>query len=411
MANRRWIPLSLLFVALWIALRVDAQSMRPHSLKANGKTITLSLPAEYTINVALDGLRRVRFMAKAPDGRIFATDMFDRTDNSKGSVLILEGWDAAAGRFARASRYMDHLRNPNNVAFYTDAKGQSWIYVPLTDRLLRYRYKAGDMHPAGEPEVLARYPDYGLDYKYGGWHLTRTVAFGKVRGRDRMFVAVGSSCNACAEKEAVRATISVMDPDGKNSHVIVRNARNAVGLRWDEKASTLLATNMGDDQLGVKAPEDTFLAFTAEEIAAAEQGDKAMDAGWPSCYLDHSAVKTDPVFGVGKQSVCAQVIKPFTTFAAHSSPLGMEQAGDGDYMVALHGAGHPRIGTGFRVVRFNAADRTPRDFMTGFLMREKTGTRVIGRPCGILRVGENAFLMTDDFLGAVYYVRGVGGKE
>ena len=44
--------------------------------------------------------------------------------------------------------------------------------------------------------------------------------------------------------------------------------------------------------------------------------------------------------------------------------------------------------------------RKPRDFITGFLVNGK----VKGRPCGILRVGKDAFLLTDDLDGVIYYV-------
>jgi len=383
-----------------------AQAPVPHVLQANGKTITLSAPDGYDVSVVADGLRRVRFLAKSPDGRIFATDMFSRADNSRGKVLILDGWDAAAGRFTKVTTYLDKLRNPNDVAFYTDDKGQSWLYVPLTDKLVRYRYKAGDVQPEGEPEVLAHYPAYGLDYKYGGWHLTRTVAFGKVGGRDRMFVAVGSSCNACAETEPVRATISVMDPDGTHSVVLMQHARNAVGLRWDAAGGRLLASNMGDDQLGDKAPADTLLAVTAAQIATVESSGKPMDAGWPYCYVQSASqgaeVRPDPVWGKDPAADCPHVLKPMMAFAAHSSPLGVESLGGGSWLVALHGAGHPRIGTGYRVVAVSA--KGTQDFVTGFLEQRAGKPVVVGRPCGILQIAPDEWLVTDDFLGAVYRI-------
>src|SRR5450432_4178777 len=195
----------------------------PHAIHlASGKAFSLNLQAGFGINVAAEGLHRVRFLARAPDGRIFTTDMHDRSDNSEGVVYILDGFNAATGKFAHAIPYLQHLRNPNDVAFYTDASGQSWLYLPLTDTLERFRYKAGDIAPTGPPEVLATYPDYGLNYKYGGWHLTRTVAFGQGEGRDTMYVSVGSSCNNCEEKEEIRATLSAMDPDGKNARIVAR---------------------------------------------------------------------------------------------------------------------------------------------------------------------------------------------
>src|SRR3984885_7649839 len=86
---------------------------------APGKIITLTLPEPFDIQVAASGLRRVRFLGQAPDGRIFVTGMHDLSDNRLGSVFILEGWDDKAHKFTRLTHYLDHLRNPNNLAFWT----------------------------------------------------------------------------------------------------------------------------------------------------------------------------------------------------------------------------------------------------------------------------------------------------
>jgi glucose/arabinose dehydrogenase len=109
-------------------------------------------------------------------------------------------------------------------------------------------------------------------------------------------------------------------------------------------------------------------------------------------------------------SDCGQVPAAYTTFAAHSSPLGLAYFGSDNptlhdsFLVALHGAGHPRVGTGYRVVQFTPANRTPRLFITGFLSTVGGKAIVHGRPCGILRLGPDTFLLTDDYLGLVYYV-------
>jgi glucose/arabinose dehydrogenase len=397
------------------------QPLIAHRLPAaHQHTIALSLPQEFTINVALSGLHRVRFFAMAPDHRLFVTDMYDRTDNTRGAVYILDGWNPEHHTFARAIPYLEHLRNPNNLAFYSDARGQSWLYLPLTDRLLRYRYKAGDTAPTGEPEVLARYPDYGLGYKYGGWHLTRTVAFAELRGPDgalqpKLFVTVGSSCNACEEKEPIRATLSVMNPDGTDQHIIAKNLRNAVAMQWDQESRTLYATNMGDDQLGTHAPEDPFLAISAQEIQTALATNNPLDYGWPYCYFEGDTVHLDPVFGKLQKANCSAVPRAYTSFAAHSSPLGLVLFPATDtllgntFLVALHGAGHPRIGTGYKLVRFSAQDRTPQDFLTGFYGRtpalgKPDDVRVLGRPCGIYRTGPDSFLLTDDVQGVIYAI-------
>ncbi len=108
---------------------------------------------------------------------------------------------------------------------------------------------------------------------------------------------------------------------------------------------------------------------------------------------------------------CKDVPAAYTTFPAHSSPLGLAFFGPDNptlantFLVALHGASRPRIGTGYKVVRFTPHDRTPQPFLTGFLTTDAHGNPIVhGRPCGILRVGPDSFLLTDDKLGLVYFI-------
>ena len=84
------------------------------SLKG-GKTITLNLVSDFEIIPAVEGLKRVRFFAKSPDGRIFVTDMYNRADNKLGTIYILDGFDPQTGKFAKVTPWLRRLRNPNNV--------------------------------------------------------------------------------------------------------------------------------------------------------------------------------------------------------------------------------------------------------------------------------------------------------
>jgi glucose/arabinose dehydrogenase len=356
--------------------------LTPHRISlANGKSFELNLPVGYEISIAAQGLKRVRFMAQSPDKRIFVTDMFNLTDNRRGVVYILDQFDPTTRQFKKVTKYMSGLRNPNSVAFYTDGNGTNWFYLALTDRLVRYRYEAGKDTPSGEPQVLATFPDYGLGYKYGGWHLTRTVIVG---GNGKIYVAVGSSCNACEEKEEVRASILEMDPDGKNQHYYARGLRNAVGLHWTN--GKLYATNMGSDHLGSDRPADTF--YTIED---------GKHYGWPYCFQAGARVYPDPKFNSG-QFDCRKVPVALTAFPAHSSPLGLEYF-DSSFLVALHGSTKRSLRRGYRVVRI-AASGAMEDFITGFF---DLG-RINGRPADIFNFGKDAFLLTDDHSGVVYYI-------
>ena len=387
----RFVQVAILIVL--VSANVFAQKLTPHHITlANGKSFDLNLPRGYEISVAVQGLKRVRFMALSPDQRLFVTDMFSLADNRRGVVYILEQFDHETREFKKVTKYLTGLRNPNNVAFYTDTSGNHWLYLPLTDRLVRYPYRSGDNAPSGEPQVLATFPDYGLGYKYGGWHLTRTVIVG---GDEKIYVAVGSSCNACEEKEEVRASVLQMDPDGKNQRYFARGLRNAVGLRWTK--GKLYATNMGSDHLGNNRPADTFYAL---------EDDK--NYGWPYCFQVGSKIYPDPKFNpTGKNFDCRKVPAALTPFPAHSSPLGFEYFDSensselaGSFLVALHGSTRKSLRRGYRVVKISESTGAMEDFITGFFQLP----RFNGRPADIFSFGKDEFLLTDDYSGVVYYV-------
>ena len=376
--------------------------LTPHTVRLKGKSpFSLMLPADFTIAPAAEGLKRVRFMARSPDGRIFATTMHDLSDNSEGAVYILDDFDEERGKFARVIPYLSGLHNPNSIAFHQDAQGQDWFYVALTERLVRYKFTRGEERTTSEPEVLATYPAYGLSYKYGGWHLTRTIAFA-LGGSGSLFISVGSSCNACKEKEEVRATLSVMDADGKNQHIVARGLRNAVGMRF--VGDSLYLTNMGADHLGDDQPDDPMFSVSPGALREGK-----LDYGWPHCYYSGGKAVTDARFPPEKaRADCSSAPDAFAFFGAHSSPLGLEYFGDdssvallqGHFLVALHGASKKELDRGYRVVRVDRHGQA-QDFIKGFIDHGV----IRGRPCDIFKLSENAFLVSDDYANVIYYVR------
>lgn len=391
------LPIIFLFL---FSISVFAQTkLTPHKITLkNGKTFNLNLPQDYEIIPAVEGLKRVRFFAKSPDGRIFVTDMFNVTDNEKGAVYILDEFDEATGKFGKVIPYMTNLKNPNSAQFYTDKSGQDWFYLAETDKLTRRKFKKGETKPSGKEEILATFPDYGLSYKYGGWHLTRTIAFAP---NGKLYISVGSSCNACEEKEKERATILEMEANGTKKRIFAKGLRNAVGLKWIGK--TLWATNQGSDHLGDDKPDDTFYALRNNA-----------DYGWASCYQSNGKVFFDrtPPNELKKPTnrlrSCAKVPRSYAFFPAHSSALGFDyfDAKTNDnfiknsFLVALHGSTDKDKEKGYRIVITRKGEKL-KDFINGFL----EGKTVHGRPCDIMKLDENSFLFTDDHSGIVYLVR------
>ena len=381
------------FAAIVLSTVASSQSrLVPQRIELKGgRSVTLNAPADFEIIPAAEGLKRVRFFAKAPDGRIFVTDMHDLTDNKRGVVYILDGWDTESGKFARVIPYMTGLHNPNSVQFHRDSVGQEWIYIAETEKLTRRRFTRGEESPTEpNPQTIATFPDHGLDYKYGGWHLTRTLAFSPA---GKLYVSVGSSCNSCVEKEDVRATVLEMNPDGSGQRVFARGLRNAVSIKW--LGNFLFASNQGSDHLGTARPDETFYALR----------DNA-DYGWPYCHSSNGRIFPDSK--ITRRSACRGVPAPYAQFPARSSALGFDFFNDADapaeikdaFLVALHGSTNKDIARGYKIVAMRKNQKL-QDFITGFL----SNGAVAGRPCDIMKFGPDSFLFSDDNKGIVYYVR------
>ena len=365
--------------------------LRPVRLTLSGeRTISLRVPTNYSITVAADGFKRLRFMAWSPDHRLFVGEMTSASDTNTGRVVVFDDFDEAAGSFQASHIYLSGLRNPNSVAFYTDPGGREWLYVALTDTLLRYPYRHGSIAPDTEPQILATFPGSGRELMAGGWHLTRTLAF----NRDELFVSIGSSCNSCEEKETDRAVIIKMNADGSNKRVYASGLRNAVGITFAKGA--LYATANESDQLGSDKPNDV--------VYRVEDG---VNYGWPYCYQYKGTVYKDETTAWQTSYDCSKVPLAFAELEPHSAPLGLEYfdntftdpALHDSLLVAEHGSGKLSIGTGNRVSLVRRGTSTP--FLDGFL---QNGVRQ-GRAVHILRNDNSSFFVTDDLNGIIYYLK------
>lgn len=355
---------------------------------AKGLSFDLHIPEGYELKVAAEGMDRLRFITPSPDGRMFITDMHDLTDNKKGRVYILSGWNEDSARFTHRHVYVDGLRNPNQVAFYTTT-ADTFLYVATTNNLFRYPFHAGDTLPGTPPTTIDTFPNYGLNYKYGGWHLTRSLAF----DHDKLYVSIGSSCNACIEKEDVRATILEMDPDGRNQRIYASGLRNAVGLKWI--MGDLFATDMGSDQFGTEAPDDKLHHVVEDGFY-----------GWPYFYQSGSEVLMDTDFAKPNMRLRSPE-KAYAVLGPHAAPLGFDLFTDfadehlrNSFVVALHGSSVVKMGKGYAIVRVRPG-YPPEKVVDGFL---QNGERY-GRPCDVRMRDARSFWFTDDMNGVLYLVR------
>lgn len=358
----------------------------------DGTETTIELAEPFTLTVAAEGLGKIRFMTMSPDGRVFVPDIVDYNLSHEGKLYILSDFDEATGTFGSTSVYLDNLRGPNSVAFYTDISGTTWLYLALTEHLLRYTYEAGDVAPRGDPEVVTTFPNEQAPGEMSVvWHITRTILF----HNDRLYVAIGSGCNSCEDPYNLeRGMIRVMDPDGSNASVYADGLRNAVGLEWAEGA--LYATANGVDHLGIDRPDERM--YRIEEGAHYR---------WPYCYeVDGdtypviTSVWNDPL-------PCEDAPRSLASFEPRSAPLGVTYFNNahpmlqGSFLVALHGSFDPSLRRGYEVVRVTP-DGVQEVFMTSL---QNDAHEAALRPVHFLKYDENSFFMTDDHYGRIYFVR------
>lgn len=351
------------------------------------------IPEGFALSVAAEGLGKARFMAESPDGRIFVPDMVDYRLSHEGKLFILEDFDEETGTFQTKHTYLSGLRGPNSVAFYTDDEGNDWLYLALTEHLLRYPYKAGDIEPSGEPEVVTTFPNTQTPGETSVvWHITRTLLF----HNDTLYISIGSGCNSCEQLEGVlRGMIMVMNPDGSDARMYADGLRNSVGIEWAD--GSLYATENGVDHLGPHAPQEVMYKIT-----------EGVHYGWPYCYELGGEVVPDTTTSWEEPISCGEVPHSLTSFAPRSAPLGFTYFEDAHpilenhFLVALHGSFEKEIGTGYKIMRVSK-NGEKEVFMDGFLNED--GDRV-ARPVDILQKDKNSFFFTDDFGGRVFYVQG-----
>lgn len=357
-------------------LKVPARQGQPELVQER----TLNLPVGFQVGVFRGGLGNARLMTWSPKGALIVSEQ-----GSRGRVTILTDTDGdgiADGRTV----FAEGLNNPHGLAFH-----DGYLYIAGTTQVVRYRWQGGAAAQGGAETIIDSIPS--------GGHSTRTIVFGQ---DNKLYLAVGSSCNVCKETSPLRAAIWQYNADGSGGRLFARGLRNAVGLAWQPGTTNLYASNNGRDGLGDNVPPETINRV----------GD-GNDYGWPYCI---NGTIADPDFG--NLGNCAGVTKPVVEMQAHSAPLGLTFASggmfpvgySGDLFVAFHGSWNRSQKTGYKIVRARFANGQPtgqvEDFMTGWLSTSDGASW--GRPVDVSVGPDGALYVSDDALGVIYRVTYAG---
>jgi len=337
-------------------------------------------PAGTVVSRFAEDIANVRFLRFAPGGALFASVP------RGGRVVRLEPDRDGDGRSDGRHDFLTGLNRPHGLDFF-----DGWLYVAETDAVGRARFDAA----AGAPPSAFERIVTGLPG--GGNHWTRTLRFGP---DGWMYVSIGSSCNACREKDRRRAAILRFLPDGSGEEVFATGLRNSVGFDWRPADGQLYATDNGRDLLG-----DDFPPCELNRVV------RGGFYGWP---VANGNRVPDPDFGRGNGARIEQSTPPVHGFRAHNAPLGMtflrgERVPEeyrGAAVVALHGSWNRTRKDGYKVVSLHWTRDgriEERDFLTGFL--GSTDDDVIGRPVDVAQGLDGSVYVSDDYAGSVYRVQ------
>jgi len=72
----------------------------------------------------------------------------------------------------------------------------------------------------------------------------------------KLYLSIGSSCNACIEKHPWRAAITRFNLDGSGAEIFAKGLRNSVGIEFSPYSGDLWAVNNGRDMLGDDHPKE-----------------------------------------------------------------------------------------------------------------------------------------------------------
>lgn len=376
---------------------------------------SLTLPRGFVIRTFARDLKGPRFMAFGPDSALYVSVP------SAGTIMRLVDANGD-GRADTSTAVLTGLNRPHGVAWRGDT-----LWVANTDAVIATWNTNADPTLEGRRTIVSGLPP-------GGRHWTKTIHFPPPgKGEDNYFyLAIGSSCNVCEERDPLRATISRWTLDGKPAGArqlmnpaaaqrLVRQdgryadavwaygLRNAVDFGWEPGTGAMWATHNGSDMVGGTNVAVTDSTPEEEIVNVIREGGFY---GWPYCYEKGTV---NPLQKNATAALCAQQIAPALVDTAHVAPLGQvfytasqfPAEYRGDEFIAEHGSWNRTKPSGYRVVRVRVRNGQPASvepFVSGWL----TSTGPSGRPAGLAVGPDGSLYISDDASGRIYVVRWAG---
>ena len=356
--------------------KIVGHVFKPETVEATPEKVQqLKTPEGFQVSQFATGLGEPRMMAVTDQGNVYVT-------TRAGEVILLKD-ENKDGKAEQPQKVLT-LDQVHGLAIQND-----WLYIVTVNEVFRAKMKeTGELD---QPDtIITGLPD-------GGQHPNRTIEFGP---DGKLYISVGSTCNACGETSEESATLLVADADGKNREIFAKGLRNTIGFAWEPTTKKLYGMDHGIDWLGDEEQK--------EELNLLEKG---KNYGWPYIYGEGKFNPADePPGDTTHEEYAKKVTNPVMMFEAHSAPLDMIfYTGDqfpeeyqNDAIVTFHGSWNKEKPSGYKVVRINFEDGEPADasdLITGFLTEDN---KQFGRVTGLALLPDGSLLISDDENGVIY---------
>jgi len=367
-----------------LAAAADDEPLKPHRLHIPSREgdldATLWVRDGFDISIYASVPGTLRIMTEAPTGEMLVSEQWE------GRVLKLADRNGD-GHAETVEPLLTGLTVAHGLAFSGDT-----LFVAETNKVLR-------LDPWNDPSSAKKIIDLpaGADIPGNPNHQTRSLVVGP---DNKLYVSIGSFCDACVETDPMRGAIWRYNLDGTGGELFSTGTRNAVGMTFEPGTNRLWATENGSNELGDDIPPD--------EINIMEQ--PGADYGWPYCYGDRVVQ-----LPLGTPERCANTVPSALNLPAHYAPLGLAfYTGTqfpaefrGNLFVAVHGSAVLDDPIGYKLLRVpvvNGQPQAPVDFVRGWLR----GREAWGRPVMPMTGRDGSLYLSDDKTGVIYKIRATG---
>ena len=349
----------------------------------------LALPPGFAIGVFAHDLQNARMMRVADDGTVYLTR------RAQGDVMMLR--DTNGDGMADRQQVVARKEGMHGI----EVIGDTVYLMTVNDVYRAARRPDGSL---GDLELVAD------DFPAGGQHPNRMVVMGP---DERLYISVGSTCNACAETDKENATIVSMNPDGSDRRIFASGLRNTIGYGFEPISGTPYGFDHGIDWLGDNEQH--------EEFNRLREGARY---GWPYVYALSRFNPQDAPPDQSFSDYAAGSVEPIGLHTPHSAP--MQLAFDtrnalpgeyrGDAFVAMRGSWNRQPPSGYEVVRVDFENGQPvgmEPFISGFLMRDEqspAGWGQMGRLAGMAQGPDGSLYLSDDENGIIYRITYEGSR-